>query len=102
ASLAARKRTPVDVARLRWINSRMKEAAQLGNLEKITQTNIEFHEEVCRIADNAMLLNFVEQIHVWVRRTDYNPFTIPGRPAQGAAEHDRIIDALEAGDHALA
>ncbi|MCC7483436.1 MAG: GntR family transcriptional regulator [Burkholderiales bacterium] len=102
SALAARKRTPVDVARLRWLNARMREAARSGDVAGVTQVNIEFHEAVCRIADNSLLLSFVEQIHVWVRRADYNPFTIPGRPGQGATEHDRIIDAIEAGDHDLA
>jgi DNA-binding GntR family transcriptional regulator len=102
SGLAARKRTPVDVAQLRWLNAKMKEAAQAGDVDAITQINIDFHEAVCRIADNAMILGFVEQIHVWVRRADYNPFTVPGRPEQGAAEHDGIIDAIEAGDPDLA
>ena len=47
-------------------------------------------------------MSFIEQIHAWVRRADHNPFAIPGRPASGASEHARIIDAIEAGDAELA
>lgn len=98
SALAARKRTPVDVANLRWLNTKMRDAARGVDIAAVTQANIEFHEAVCRIADNAMLLNFVEQIHTWVRRADHNPFLVPGRPETGASEHDRIIQAIEAGD----
>ena len=96
--LAAEKRTPVDVANLRWINSKMKAAASAEDIGAVTETNIAFHEVVGKIADNHLLLGFIEQIHSWVRRADHNPFTIPGRPARGASEHDQIIDAIEAGD----
>lgn len=102
SALAASKRTPVDVANLRWLNVKMRDAASVGNVKGVTEANIEFHEAVCRIADNPLLLSFVEQIHSWVRRADHNPFFIPGRPEEGATQHDRIIEAIEAGDGGLA
>ena len=104
ARLAAQKRTPVDVANLRWINSRMWEAARadVAEIDKITEININFHEAIGKIADNPLLLDFIEQIHSWVRRADHNPFSISGRPESGASEHDHIIDAIEAGDADLA
>jgi DNA-binding GntR family transcriptional regulator len=104
ARLAAQKRTPVDVANLRWINSTMRDAARVDapDVHKVTEININFHEAVGKIADNPLLLNFIEQIHSWVRRADHNPFSIPGRPESGASEHDRIIDAIEAGNADLA
>jgi|SRR6185437_85448 len=98
AGLAAKKRTPVDVANLRWLNSKMKDAAAAKNVDAVIETNINFHEAVGKIADNHLLLTFIEQIHAWVRRADHNPFSIPGRPENGASEHDSIIDAVEAGD----
>lgn len=102
AGLAARKRTPVDVANLRWLNSKMKEAAGAKDIDAVIEININFHEAVGKIANNPLLLNFIEQIHSWVRRADHNPFSIPGRPESGASEHDRIIDAIEAADADLA
>lgn len=102
--LAAQKRTPVDVANLRWINSRMRNAAQLDpvDVNVVTEINIDFHEAIAKVSDNLLLLNFIEQIHSWVRRADHNPFSISGRPESGACEHDRIVDAIEAGDVDLA
>ena len=103
ARLAAQKRTPVDVANLRWINSKMHDAARsdVVDVDKVTEININFHEAVAKIADNHLLLNFIEHIHAWVRRADHNPFEVPGRPESGAAEHDRIIEAIEAGNAEL-
>lgn len=98
ARIAAVKRTPVDVANLRWLNSKMRDAAAAKDIQAVIRTNIDFHETVGRIADNHLVLSFIEQIHSWVRRADHNPFSIPGRPESGASEHDRIIDAIETGD----
>jgi DNA-binding GntR family transcriptional regulator len=104
ARLAAQKRTPVDVANLRWINSKMRNAAQPDRVDvnTITEINIEFHEAIAKVSGNLLLLNFIEQIHSWVRRAAHSPFSIPSRPESGACEHDQIVDAIEAGDADLA
>ncbi len=98
AALAAKKRTPVDVAKLRWLNSKMKDAAASGDIAAITESNMAFHEAICDVAGNPMLESFIAQVHAWVRRADHNPFTFPGRPQSGAAEHEQIIVAIERGD----
>lgn len=102
ANLAAQKATPVGVAKLRWLNTQMKQAAETGGVDLISECNIAFHEAVCEIAGNRMLAGFVDQVHGWVRRCEPNPFAHAGRGREGAGEHDRIVDAIEAGDGARA
>ena len=98
ARFAASKRTPVDVAKLRWINSQMRSAAKSGDISAVAELNMSFHEALCEIAANRMLMMFMGQVHSWVRRSPTNPFAYPNRGLDGADEHDDIIDAIEAGD----
>lgn len=102
ARLAAAKRTPVDVARLRWINSQMRAAAERKELDQVVERNIEFHEALCEVAGNRLLTMFIEQVHHWVRRSELNPFAYPNRGQRGADEHEAIVEAIAAGDGARA
>ncbi|MGE3268965.1 MAG: GntR family transcriptional regulator [Chloroflexota bacterium] len=104
ASLAADQATPPDRARLRWLSQQIGDAASQSDFAKMAELNIEFHEAVCDAAHNGMLLLFMRQIHDWVRRfgsTD-TTFAHPGRAEQAILEHERIVDAIEAGDGDLA
>jgi len=98
ARLAAAKRTPVDVARLRWINSQMRAAAERGEIDLVVERNIEFHEALCQVAANRLLTMFMAHVHSWVRRAEQNPFAYPNRGQQGADEHEAIVEAIAAGD----
>lgn len=102
SSLAAKKKTPVSIAKLNWINAQMREAAVAGDVSAVAERNIEFHETICEIAGNSMLTGFVEQLHDWVRRAELSPFMHPGRSKTGTREHDEIIAAIEAGKADLA
>jgi DNA-binding GntR family transcriptional regulator len=47
-----------------------------------------------------MLLHFMRQIHDWVRRFGESDttFSRPGRAAEAIAEHDGMMDAIDARD----
>jgi DNA-binding GntR family transcriptional regulator len=100
ASLAAEQATPPDRARLRWINQQIADAAGRSDFPRMAELNIELHEALCDAAHNGMLLLFTRQIHDWVRRFGEadTTFSRPGRAAEATAEHEQIIDAIEAGD----
>lgn len=104
ATLAAEHATPPDVARIRWISRQIAEASEKSDFAKMADLNIELHEAVCDAAHNGMLLHFMRQIHDWVRRfgSSDTTFSHPGRASDANAEHERVVDAIEAGDGALA
>jgi DNA-binding GntR family transcriptional regulator len=104
ASLAAEQATPPDVARIRWISRQIGEAGERSDYARMATLNIELHEAICDVARNGMLLLFMRQIHDWVRRfgSADTTFTHPGRASTAVDEHERVIDAIEAGNGDLA
>ncbi|HEY8476277.1 MAG TPA: GntR family transcriptional regulator, partial [Chloroflexota bacterium] len=102
AALAAKEASPPDVARLRWINQQLAEAAERQEFRAMAALNIQFHEAICEAAHNGMLLHFVRQIHDWVRRFESTTLAHPGRAEAAIAEHERLLQAIEAGDAELA
>ena len=104
ATLAAEHATPPDVARIRWISRQLAEASEKSDFAKMAELNIELHEAICDAAHNGMLLHFMRQIHDWVRRfgSGDTTFSHPGRAVDATTEHERVLDAIEAGDGLLA
>ncbi len=104
ASLAAEQATPPDRARVRWLAQQIADAATGADHQKMAELNIELHEAICQAAHNGMLVHFMRQIHDWVRRFGGpdTTFSHPGRADEALVEHERIVDAIEAGDADLA
>jgi DNA-binding GntR family transcriptional regulator len=98
ARLAALGILPGEVEHLRWINDRIREAAGRQDYGRMLNLNIEFHETVCRASRNSLLLQFMRQIHDWVRRFSDTTFSYPGRSSTAVAEHEALLDALERRD----
>jgi DNA-binding GntR family transcriptional regulator len=98
ARLAAHGILPVELDQLRWLNGQLREAAAKRDFARMLELNIEFHEAVCRAGRNALLLQFMRQIHDWVRRFPQSTLSVKGRAAAANDEHDALIAALEARD----
>ena len=62
--------------------------------------NLEFHEAICMSSRNSLLLQFMRQIHSWVRRFSDTTLSQPGRAAAASAEHDALLDAISRRDSA--
>lgn len=60
----------------------------------MAELNIEFHEAVARASRNGLLLQFMRQIHDWVRRFADTTLSYQGRSAEGVKEHDALLNAL--------
>lgn len=102
AGLAAQHASPPDRARLRWLNQQLAEAARRADYGAMAELNIQFHEALCEVAHNGMLLLFMRQIHDWIRRFGETTFAYPGRAPEAVVEHEGILDAIDAGDQELA
>ena len=95
ARLAAEAARPQDVANLRWLNGRLRHAADAGDPRAMASINLQLHEAVCEAGRNAFLLELMRFVHDRVRRFPGTTFSKAGRPAKAIAEHEAIIDAIE-------
>lgn len=98
AELAVDKITPPQIAQLRYLNERMIEQAEEGNFAAGAQLNIEWHDTMTAISENAFLASVMGQVTDRVRRFGHSTFEYPGRWQEVAEEHTSIVDALEARD----
>jgi DNA-binding GntR family transcriptional regulator len=98
ARLAAHSILPVELEQLRYVNTQLREAAAKKDFARTMELNIEFHEAVCKAGRNALLLQFMRQIHDWVRRFPQSTLSQKGRAAAANDEHDALIVALRERD----
>jgi DNA-binding GntR family transcriptional regulator len=96
ASLAAGKIEPAGVARLRELNARMRGLAD--DDPSYADVNREFHFTVYEYAGSPLLLSLMRLL--WAALHGGPLVTRPH--AESAAQHDAIIDALEAGNASAA
>ena len=101
--LVAARATPAQVADLRQLLRRMRQAARGRDVEEYHPLNVEFHDRLAALTGNATLLSayrrLVNELHLYRRETlarGANSFPISTR------EHTEIVDAIEAGDAARA
>jgi DNA-binding GntR family transcriptional regulator len=95
---AAREAQPSDIAQLRWANQRLVEALNTGDLASVPTLTNEFHQLLAVAARNTMLRRFIMQSQDWTRRVGTSTVPLPGRRQSAVKEHERIVDAIAAGD----
>ncbi|MGC4109322.1 MAG: GntR family transcriptional regulator [Nocardioides sp.] len=99
ARLASEVARPRDVEQLRWLNDELTRAISEGRpAQEVSAANLRFHEGVCVVGGNRLLLTVMQSLHGRVRRFHGTTFTVAGRGDDVVREHGRIIDAIEAGD----
>jgi DNA-binding GntR family transcriptional regulator len=94
ARLAALGILPSELDNLRWLNSRMRDAAGREDFQLMLEINMEFHEAIARASRNSLLVLFIRHIHDWVRRFPDSTFAYPGRASNAVDEHDGLIRAI--------
>jgi DNA-binding GntR family transcriptional regulator len=94
ARLAAHSILPSELEHLRWLNRQISTAASLHDYQRVLNLNIEFHEVICVASRNSLLLQFLRQIHSWVRRFSDTTLSQPGRAAAASTEHEALLDAI--------
>lgn len=95
---AARFRSPIDLSLLEQLNHEIAAAADAGDFQRMARLNVEWHKALAHASRNALLEQFVDQVHQAVRRFRRTTFSEPGRAAAAVEEHTAIIEALRAGD----
>jgi GntR family transcriptional regulator, sialic acid-inducible nan operon repressor len=94
--LAAEKATPEDVQRLQ---ERLEaHRASLATLGDFLQRDMEFHREIARISGNPIFPAIVEALFNWASEYYQSIVRAPGAESLTLVEHQRIVDAIAAGD----
>ena len=102
AALAAKRRPPEAIAEMR--RAIADHRADKADVQAVFAANRDFHLAVVAASGNPFLLRFAEQL--WVRRLGLRVYEEQREPpefiAADADWHERIADAIEAGDARLA
>jgi DNA-binding GntR family transcriptional regulator len=102
-SLAVRDSPPFDaeaIAGLRAANRRLRESA--GDAAVAAQADDEFHRRLTAGCGNPRLLGVADVVRKALLDYEREYMLSPERLARSVEEHEAIVAALEAGDHARA
>ncbi len=97
-ALSAERFTEADIARARELNRAMGEALTNFDTTRFGSLNRQFHEHLCSRCEDERLFGMVHD--EWtrmdiIRRSAF--WYAPGRAVASIAEHDALIDLIEAG-----
>lgn len=98
--LAAGRATPADVQRLRRCYEQMQQAD--GDLAKLPQLDVKFHRLIAEMSGNELFVVMLDSIGGVLTEIRERTLGLPGRPASALGYHQRILEAIEAGDVAAA
>lgn len=87
-----------DLAEMRSANRAFKAAADRGDADAARGADSRFHAVILRSADNRFLSAAVASLELHARRLEYLFFSLHGPSVSSYHQHNRIIDALAAGD----
>ncbi|MBI3127101.1 MAG: FadR family transcriptional regulator [Candidatus Tectomicrobia bacterium] len=96
ARLAARRRSALDLERLRGLTGEMERG--LGAPEEVVRSGMAFHRALCEAAGNAVLLTVWEAIAGLIEKSQRRIIGVPGQPREAFAKHEALLAAVEAGD----
>jgi DNA-binding GntR family transcriptional regulator len=101
--VAIRESLPFDteaIAELRAVNQRLRDSADDPSAAVLADD--EFHRRLTAGCENAHLLEVVALVRKALLGYERLYMLSPERLARSVGEHEAIVEALEAGDHALA
>jgi DNA-binding GntR family transcriptional regulator len=96
--LAVGRITAAELTHLEGMLAQMREHARTPDAYALLHTDVAFHEQLCRISGNRMLLRLWKSLgpHAW---TLFTGAQVHGYTLEQLAErHSTILDALRAGD----
>lgn len=96
AELAARRRTAHDMAEIDAALSEMRRQVDAGELG--VDGDRRFHAAVTGAARSSLLAQFMRSIAEQIAESRQESLRQPGRPLRSIGQHQRIADAIRAGD----
>ncbi len=98
AARAAERAGPADVTELREIIRQMRHAVDAGELVSYSDANARLHALIRRVAAHDTATSIIERLRAQMVRHQFMLSLVPGRPAVSLAQHEAIVDAIEARD----
>lgn len=94
--LACKNIKDSDIKKMKSINGEINSAIEAGDIELITQKDVEFHEVICVATDNQRLIQTLHQLKEHIFRYRFEYIKEMKNKKAIVAEHNKIIDAIEA------
>lgn len=97
--LALPRFSPADLARIKQINRRLREAADSTEVRERIDINNEFHRVFSERSGNERLCNMLDDLRAQLARLELWYYSSTEHTQESIQEHDQIIDAIETGSH---
>jgi DNA-binding GntR family transcriptional regulator len=98
AAKAARQAKPEQVAELRDIGAAMRQAVADQDALGYSELNARLHAMIRQVSGHGIAATVIERLRGRLVRYQFHLALQPGRPARSLVEHEKIIDAIAAGD----
>jgi DNA-binding GntR family transcriptional regulator len=98
AARAAAKASASDREGLRRILAGMQAAVAAGDLLAYGASSQDMHQAIRQIADQRAAADILDRLQYLSGRYQVSVSLLPGRPAQGAREHEAVLEAVLSGD----
>lgn len=95
ARVAAERRTDHDVRLLRLMLEQGRRIED-GDVAAMVEANRQFHRAIWRASRNESLVDALDRLNMHLGRYPETTLSYPGRWATACAEHELLIDAIEA------
>ena len=100
ARLTARRRTRAQLDALRRHTEEMRK--RIDRPEAFVRAGVAFHRALCEAAGNAVLRTVWEAIADLIEKSQRKIIGIPGQPDEALRQHEKLLEAVEAGDAEMA
>ncbi len=87
------------IARLRDLNRRLSESEDSDDVRQRIELNNEFHHVICEQSGSQRLTELLDDLRSQVTRLEIWYYSQRSRTDESVADHDALIEAIEAGDH---
>lgn len=101
-SLAMPRLRQKDYSRMKTANERFSAALTQGDTAAALRADGEFHNVYIEGSGNVLLIRILSDLKIRSRRLEMNYFTGMSQDTSSVEEHNALVDALAAGDTALA
>ena len=98
SGLAAERITDEELERLQRLLVRISEYVETNDMEKIVETDTEFHDLLYQASRNTRLVGIIFNLREQLTRFRTTSMAFPGRLAATLEEHRRIVEAIAQGD----
>lgn len=103
ARMAAERISPEELAHLAELLHRLEELASEGDLDALEKVHREFNDTIYRAAGSPRLHGMINSLGDYIARSARTGWhTRPGRLAEAAREHRRLVEAIRLRDGDLA